>query len=88
MARQYRSHSQALALLDAWTAHPRYRQWYFFIRVVLIVNRSLIPVIVALGLIAAGLLTWVLGQNVLYGLLMMAIGAAVTLILIWLRPNK
>jgi hypothetical protein len=89
MASLYPYHAGAspLAALEAWNALPAYRRWYYFFRVFLIVNRARIPVLIALVLTAAGIATYGLGQNVLYGLLMMALGAALVLIIIWTRPR-
>jgi hypothetical protein len=86
MAEPHRIHAQAA--LEAWTSLPLYKQWYYFLRVLLIVNKSIVPAVVALVLIAAGIATMVLGQNVLYGLCMMALGAALVLVLWLSRPPR
>jgi hypothetical protein len=89
MASLYPYHASAspLVALEVWNALPAYRRWYYFFRVWLIVNKARIPALIALVLAAAGLLTYALGQNILYGLLMMALGAALVLIIIWTRPR-
>lgn len=75
------------AMSNAWEARPKYQQWYYLVRVWLIMNRARIPVLIALVLLAAGIATYALGQSALYGLLMMALGAALVLIILWTRPR-
>lgn len=80
--------ARSLSIENDWTALPVHRKWYYFLRVLLIVNRRQLPAIIALLLVTAGVLTWSVGENVLYGMFMLALGAVIVLALFLSRPNN